>query len=539
MKRIKKLMVVLLSLTLVIGMLTGCKGKDATTDSQESVKTEGKEERNEKNDDKKEEVKSYNGIDISEEVTLKMYLLGDRTADFDKVYDEINKILKEKLNATVEVEFLSWSEHDTKYSLLFSAREDFDLIFTASSWGHYEETAALGGFYELTEDFIQTYAPDIWKVVPEVAWEQALIGGKVYMVPNYQNEFGVNLLAVRGDLMQKYGYSDITTWNDMIKYLKDVSANEEGMTALGSQGSALWYPYFAYKNVDIVSGSPKELFLYNTLDKGDLSIQYLLDWDGFAEYANMAKELYEAGCWSADALATTEERQDSFLRGTAAAMVWNRGTLLIYSRQANSEHPDWNCTLIDPNLNNPKKVNFYINNGVGINANSKNKERAMMVLNEFYTNTDIYDLASLGIEGTHWEAVGDKEYKILEGNANYGVDVNCNWGWTNANIRRSEYLENKTALDEKAESILKTWEGNIKDLHVYDGFTFDSTDVSTEMAAVNAVLDQYYNPILCGMAGDVDGAISTLKKQLDNAGIQTIYEAMKKQAEEFVAKKNQ
>lgn len=76
-------------------------------------------------------------------------------------------------------------------------------------------------------------------------------------------------------------------------------------------------------------------------------------------------------------------------------------------------------------------------------------------------------------------------------------------------------------------------------MHVYDGFTFDSTDVSTEMAAVNAVLDQYYNPILCGMAGDVDGAISTLKKQLDNAGIQTIYEAMKKQAEEFVAKKNQ
>ena len=27
----------------------------------------------------------------------------------------------------------------------------------------------------------------------------------------------------------------------------------------------------------------------------------------------------------------------------------------------------------------------------------------MMVLNEFYTNPDVYDLAMLGIEGKHWE----------------------------------------------------------------------------------------------------------------------------------------
>ena len=57
-----------------------------------------------------------------------MYLIGDRTPDFDEVYAKINEILEEKLNCSLNVEFLSWGEHDTKYSLLFSSQEDFELV---------------------------------------------------------------------------------------------------------------------------------------------------------------------------------------------------------------------------------------------------------------------------------------------------------------------------------------------------------------------------------------------------------------------------
>ena len=154
-----------------------------------------------------------------------MYLIGDRTPDFDEVYAKINEILEEKLNCSLNVEFLSWGEHDTKYSLLFSSQEDFDLIFTASSWCHYEQTVSLGGFAPLSEDFIKTYAPDIWEVVPEMAWEQAKIDGQIYMVPSYANEFGQEVLAVRGDLMEKYGMDDITSWDDLMKFYKACAAD--------------------------------------------------------------------------------------------------------------------------------------------------------------------------------------------------------------------------------------------------------------------------------------------------------------------------
>ena len=200
----KKILSVLLTLGITTSLIAGC-GNAAENAGSGDTTVEG-------------DVTGEYVVDTSEHVDLKMYLIGDRTADFDEVYDKINEILEEKLNCSLTVDFLSWGDHDTKYSLLFSSQEDFDLIFTASSWCHYEQTVALGGFYPLSEDFIKTYAPDIWEVVPEMAWEQAKINGNIYMVPNYQNEFGQDVIAVRGDLMEKYGIDQITNWDELMEF---------------------------------------------------------------------------------------------------------------------------------------------------------------------------------------------------------------------------------------------------------------------------------------------------------------------------------
>ena len=145
-KSTKKLVSVLLASAMAAGMLAGCgsgNGKGSTGDSKSSSAASGTSGDN-------------LNADTSEHVDLTMYLIGDRTPDFDEVYAKINEILEEKLNCSLNVEFLSWGEHDTKYSLLFSSQEDFDLIFTASSWCHYEQTVSLGGFAPLSEDFIKT-----------------------------------------------------------------------------------------------------------------------------------------------------------------------------------------------------------------------------------------------------------------------------------------------------------------------------------------------------------------------------------------------
>ncbi len=524
-KAMKKLAAISLTAAMAGTMLAGCGNgnSDANSKSTDSKESSGASS----------ESGAASAVDTSEHVDLTMYLIGERTPDFDEVYGKINEILEKKLNCSLNVEFLSWGEHDTKYSLLFSSQENFDLIFTASSWCHYEQTVALGGFAPLSEDFIKTYAPGIWDVVPKVAWDQAKIDGKIYMVPNYANEFGQDVIAVRGDLMKKYGIDKISSWDDLVKFYKACAA--DGIYA--GQGE-LWFTYFQSKGYSITGGAPQggELVLYNMQDPNDLEFKYILDWDGFRDYCHQMKELADAGCWSKDILNSTDERQTGLLTGKTATLIWNLGSCMTYAKQANAEHPDWNVTIVDPNASQPKKVNSYINNGVGINANSKHKERAMMVLNEFYTNPEVYDLAMLGIEGKHWEAVGDNQYKVID-ESGYGVSKNCNWGWNNAKIQRTEFIENRTPLDDTYDALKEAFNNNIKPEHVYDGFNFDATKVSTQFAAVEAALGNYYSPLKNGLVDDVDKTIEEMKAALESAGIKDVLDEMNRQAAEYVAKK--
>jgi len=518
-KGMNKVLLLALVTAMIVGALAGC-GSSVPTNEKESADTS-------------QEGKTYNGADISEHVDLRMYLLGERTPDFDEVYDEINKILEDKLNCSVSVDFLTWGEHDKKYSLLFSSQEDFDLIFTASSWGHYEQTVALGGFYPMTEEFVKTYASGIWEVVPEVAWSQAKINDAPYMVPNYQKEHSQDVFAVRKDLMEKYDINDITSWDELRKFY--LACADDGIYAANG---APFYQYFQDKGLSTTGGAPKggELILYNCQDQDDLSFTYLLDWDGFEEYCKEAKELADAGCWSADTLNSNDDRQTGLLTGRTAGMMWNMDSCWKYAKEANAEHPDWNVTLCDPVSSQPKKVSSYINNGMAINVNSKNPERAMMVLNEFYTNPQIQDLTMLGIEGKHWEAAGDNQYKIID-DSTYGIDSNCNWGWKNENIFRTEYVEERTALDAVRDTMKESFLSNEKEEHIYDGFNFDSSNVTTQMAAVEAAVGNYYDPLINGLQEDVEGSIEKMKAALESAGIRDIIAEMEKQASEYAAKK--
>ncbi len=538
----KKGLALLLATAMTVGLLAGCgnggSGQSSAGGSTTAAASGGGSSESSGSgaaDNSGSSAAEDGAIDLSEHVDLKMYLIGDRTPDFDEVYAEINKILEEKLNCSISVDFLSWGEHDTKYSLLFSSGEDFDLIFTAPGWCHYQQTVALGGLYPLSEEFIQTYAPGIWEVLPEVAWQQAAIDGQVYMVPNFQQEFGQDVLAVRGDLLEKYGMTDIRNWEDIRKFYLACAA--DGIYA--GQGGP-WYTWFRSLGYTGLAGSPKsgETVMIHYDQPDDMNVYYLLDWDGFSEYCHQMKEMADAGCWSSDVLNSADERQTGLLTGRAATMVWNLGSCVTYAKQANAEHPEWNITVCDPLAERQKAPNKYTTNGIGINISSKHKERAMMALNEFYCNPAIQDLAMLGIEGKHWRAVGDNQYEVID-ESNFGVNNNCNWGWTNETIRREEYIADMTPLDEKQKELLETWKADIReDIHPYENFSFDPTNVSTQFAAVEAAMGSYYDPLLNGLVDDVDASIEALRQAMDSAGMQDILDEINRQLEEYMATLN-
>lgn len=475
-------------------------------------------------------------IDTSKEVTLKMYLVGDKGADFDKVYEKVNQELKKKINATLQVKFLSWAEASTKYSLLFSSGEDFDLIFTASGWEHYEETVAKKGFYALSDDFIKTYAPDVMKIEPEVAWKQAKVDGKIYMVPNYNKEYGSEMLAVRGDLMKKYGFSDITSEEELESFFDKVAADSKttGISPLGTQGKALQYSYLLEANGwTVVKGTVEPLFAYQYTDPSNGKVISIAESPEFKKYAEKMKEMQQKGYWSKDALSTKDTRSDNFVAGKAAAMEWNLGSCVSYAQQVNKDHPDWNATIVDFMPKVKKAMNPYTNNGVAINARSHNPERAMMAINELMTDKTIYDLTAYGIEGTHYKAVGENQYTPLDAASRFPANGSCNWGWTNENMKRSLHPDSTDAdLLGKQESFLKLWNQDPA-IHPLSTFSFNEQNVKTQDAILTTLLTQYMDPISTGLVDNPDQAVTEFVSKLKTAGLDTVAKEIQSQVETF------
>lgn len=474
-------------------------------------------------------------INTSKAITLKMYLVGDKSADFDKVYAKVNAELKKKINATLNVQFISWAETSTKYSLLFSTGEDFDMIFTASGWEHYEDTAVKKGFYNLTPSFLKTYAPDIMKIMPTEAWNQAKINGNVYMVPNYNKEYKAEMLAVRGDLMAKYGFKNITSQSQLESFFDKVAKNEKTITPLGTQGQALQYAYMLEANGwNVMNGTAQPLFAYQFTNPSNVKVISVAETSQFKKYAEKMKAMQNKNYWSKDALSTKNTRSDDFVAGRAAAMEWNMGSCVSYCEQVNKDHPSWKATVIDVLPNIKKSINPYTNNGIAINARSKNAGRAMMALDQLMTNKTIYDLTHYGIANVNYTPVGAKQYKTTSNSADYAADSNCCWGWTNLNLKRTQYAPKSDLVVAKQNAFTALWDKSHAKIHPLDTFSFNDQNVKSQDAVLNTLTTQYLNPIATGLVDNPDQAVSEFIGKLKAAGIDTVKNEIQNQINTYV-----
>lgn len=474
----------------------------------------------------------YCGNDVSEPLTLVAYMLGDEQIDGSLVYEEINKILKETINATIEWKYLSWSEHGTKYPLLFTSQEDFDLIFTAPAWAHYEEIVGMGGFEPITNEWLEKCAPNLLEIIPEAAWAETLVDGVGYCVPAGEADLRSDVNAVRGDLLEAAGMTDITNWEEFAQFCNWVAEHqsETGVSPYGPSSGGLLYEYEERNELGLLLGLNYDLLFYHKLDPDNFTVEYLLDQEWFPDYCKDMKALYEAGWWSKDSLASTSTFQENFLQGRAATFRWNVGSVLNFLREADAAHPEWKVTYVDHQPEAYKQVEAYNNNDIAINAFSNKKDRALMALDVLYSNKEANRLLRYGIEGVHYTLADDGHFARTEQSDRYVAGANCpSWAIKNIAFKLEEYNPNPTIYETKYEEDLKVWEA--LPYHELTLFTFDTSSVTTQISMINALQAQYYTPLMCGMVDDVDAAIATLRAQLDMAGMQDILAEAQRQAD--------
>lgn len=528
----KRTMSLLLVFAMLLVTLCGCGAKDSggqDTAAAANTETENQQEANQ------ETGSEGAGADISEEVNLVMYLIGDRPVDNDEVFAKINERLKAEINATIEVKFMSWSEYEQKYPLIFASGEDWDIIYTAD-WCFYNAQATKQGFYEITEDALKTYAPMTAETMYSEAWEQAKVDGRVYMLPMNYKEITAYVYMARGDLMDKYGITSVSSLDEAEAYMDAIVENEPTLIPIdvGSDYDKLFFYDRMWKKANWENNSendeqiseigPWQVMASTSEIDGNITVKGDFDQATFLEVITRLKDWKDRGFWSKNAVVNTQNNTESFQAGRSALAMMNGNTAKSVYASVSAEHPEWDIRVFDAQDGVPPILNSYLANGMSIFSKSKHPERALMALDYLRNDEEINNLFCYGIEGKHWEDAGDGLLISLPDSSNYAYDSNCNWG-----IRNDAYWRMIEGGIPNLAELNETWQETAMSER-YQNFVFNDEAVKNEIAALGEIFDTDYKLLGLGFTDDPEADTEKLREKMEAAGSQKVYEEIQKQA---------
>jgi putative aldouronate transport system substrate-binding protein len=507
----KKLIAAILGVMMCGSLLSGCASKGTGS----STKTaDGK-------------------VDTSKEVNLVMYLYGGEGVANKDILAELNKKLKASINTTLEVKYIDWGDVNTKYPLLWTSGEQFDMSYVASGAAvPYATLAKQDALVDIT-NMIDTYAPKL-KTELSSKWNNVKVNGKVYAVPNNYSEYTAYGFVTRKDIMDKNNIKKVSSVSDMETYMD--AALKSGMVPLnGSANLAMdLYRMLIGTTGDWIDapGIPSSEMYLAASKKDPGNVFHPAFTDEFENFAVKMHDWAQKGYWSKDILSASQDDKDNFYNGLSASYI--------------SHQPDWTGNYgnqlkklpgIDtefyafPEANGKFIKSTGVGAATGISKNSKNPERALMLIEKLMTDKECYDLFQYGIQGKQYEL---KDGKIAQP-ANFDAKKDgggfAGWAFRMDNLNIPQSTE-----DPRRYTLNDAW-SKVAIESPYIGFSFDSSSVSSQLSAIANIDSQLGTQILLGKTKqDPKAAVAEYRKQLKAAGVDDVVNAVKTQYSKSSAK---
>lgn len=516
-KKVRKLRVMALCMAVLLmamACLTGC-GEQESQPSSSSVET--KESTAEKST---EEVSKPDEEEL-EFVTLTWYYPGNYPQnDQDEVFAAVNEKIKEKINAEVNFQPISWGDYDQKMVLANSSGEAYDLCFTADWSNNYLQNVAKGAYLPL-DDLLKEYAPQTYASVPESFWDATRVNGQIYGIINQQIIARSPLLTLNKDLADKYGFDSKTVdgkLENLEPLLEQIAANEPdkvGLTMNFDQNNAYYY------GLEIVGGQTSPAGIY--MDDADATVVNVYKTDEFKEWASLMYKWNQAGYLKGEDFLAGG---DPYPHAEGKRGAWLSGT---YKPGVQAEEASkWGIGVYCESLCEP----YVATSGVvatmhAIGRNSENPERAMMLMELLNTDKEIFNMLAYGLEGKHYNKL-EGDFIELIPDSGYAPGT----AWLHASTFNAYLLEGQDA---------DLWE-QTKELNASAkvspllGFNFDPTPVNTEIAQCASVYNQYL-PLFANGVGTMEKDYVEFIDKLEAAGAQNIVDEMQRQIDEWKVSK--
>jgi maltose-binding protein MalE len=454
--------------------------------------------------------------------------------------EQLNAIFKEKINASMKLQFVEWADWQTQYNLLLASGDSkLDLIGTATDWLSAWENVKRGSFKELTEDMLKTYAPKTYAAVTPNHWEQCKYDGKIWFIPEDQYTQWTNHgFMYRGDWAKEVGLDTITDWQGLETYMDGIVKNHKDVIPWDVAGSANipmpGYYINSYTKLTTLLGTATGNYGLYFIDPADPYTVQNPFFDGtlMEDFAALMKKWSDKGFWRKDALNYTGNTRDMFYAGKSGMDQHHTQTYIFGTVQNMNEKQPGSDPKFYPFCTTSKNlVKDIITHGAcAIGFNSQHAERALMAYDLIRNDETCYRLFNLGIEG--------KDY-INNGNGTFGrpagFDDNKDGLGTDFWWGRNDSLE---LVNEKVFSGYKDLFADFSSYAVeypVTKFVFDPAAVQPQIAAVADVCASYIPKLSLGKVKDPKAEVEAFRKALKDAGYDQIRDEIQKQLSAFKA----
>ncbi len=474
-------------------------------------------------------------------ITLKGYLIGSPPPGLPDVEEELNKKLSKDINAILDINYINWSDLQSKYPLVLASDDDIDWIFTAG-WCFYPIMAAKGAFMEITDDMLRERMPLHYTALTHTtAMDDVRINGDLFMIPTSTPDRKVNVVLYREDLRKKYNVPEFKSFSEIEPYLEVVKMNEKAMIPINMD-----YTYDVSRPFETLCSDRGDYFISFTIasqvnsgivfnfEDPEGRLYTVLDEPYYSmgkEAAYITKQWYDKGYINSNVFSNDIRSKELFTQGKSAVAFGN--SIDIQSCILNAEEKGWEIGIIpvvSSKSGHAPNDSSQVS-GIGIPTRSKNASLVMMAFDRIMEDEAYDTLAYFGIEGKNY-VVEDGKVALPDGittiENSYPPDASGFW-FTNKDILMPLKMENAHYLELKK----KIKRGMLVN-SVYGGFIPVSDNIKTELTNLNKVMLQYFNPIAFGKVKDVEAAFAELNKQMKIAGIDKVMEQMRSQTESYL-----
>lgn len=448
------------------------------------------------------------------------YPIGQAPTDYLMIQDAINEITEKEINTRINLIPNDSGDFIQKLTLSLSSNEPIDLVSYQQPIDFHAK-AAQGWFMEL-DDLIDQYGNEIKKVVPGLGLEAMKVSGKIYGVPTIRDFASDSVLIMNADIVEKYNidYSSVKTLDDLEPIFDIVLENEPDIKPIIPLAPGVSVFEF-YKHYDALGG-PK-LTSVLTDYGAELQVVNYYETPEYKALVERASDWVKKGYIPKGV--TTE--QIDFITGLLTGQVFS----FIMPGKPGVEEQVSRTTgvnVVAISLTEPlTATDNYAMVAWAIGRTSKNPESAMKFMNLLYSNPDIMNLLTWGIEGVHYEKVSENEVRYLEGEDATTVGYQGHaYMFGNQNLTYFYEGSNTNLWNEMDE-----FNENARFSSAV-GFAVDLSPIKAEVAAVNNVINQYSVGLENG-AFDPEEVLPDFIQKLKEAGVDKIVAEKQRQLDEW------